>query len=333
MNRYSWSVMVWVVLFAVCVNGMAVFPVLAAAEKELTGATGNDRINRVQEGKLRFMGMAEPWERYSVILLPGENIEQVYVKRGEQVKKGGPLLRLTNDQLSNSIGDLIRKKNEIRYNVQQASLLGLEIELKEKYVAQIDAKIKKEKELVEEISGYSSQVSKQLQQQRRQLSDQLSILRARNSITMEQADKNQELESFLQMQIDKLAERQRQLDIKAPFAGRIFYIVEDHLRVVPGRPVCELWNENSVMVRGKIMQHQYSLVHSGDKVRISMEFSTEDKLAGVIHSIEQGRGQERDPRLMRGYATFSVLIKVDDPRWLKPGMMVSVEMVPSSDRN
>ncbi len=81
------------------------------------------------------------------------------------------------------------------------------------------------------------------------------------------------------------------------------------------------------------MQHQYSHIHSGDKVRISMEFSTEEKLDGVVHSIEQGLAPEGDPRLIQGYAVFSVLIRVDDPRWMKPGMMVSVEMVSSLDRN
>ena len=332
-NRYSWFVMIWVLLFSVCVSGIIVSPVFSAPEEDPTGVTEGRRISREQESKLRFMGMAEPWESYSVVLLPGESVEQVYVKRGEQVKKGNPLVRLTNDQLSNSIGDLIRKKNEVGYNVQQASLLTLEIELKEKYLAQIDEKIKKEEELVEKVSGYSSQLSKKLEQQRRQLSDQLTILRARDKIAMEMNGKNQDLASSMQVQIEKLVERRQQLDIKAPFAGGIFYIIEDPQRAVPGRPVCELWNENVLMVRGKIMQHQYSFVHSGDKVKISMEFSTEKKLDGVVHSIEQGLAQERDPRLMQGYATFSVLIRVDEPQWLKPGMMVSVEMVSPLRRN
>ncbi len=339
MNRYSRLIMVLIVLSTLCLEGIIVSPIFAASgkkmAKDLDPAIENkgQQIRGDDESRLRFMGMAEPWESYSVVLLPGETVEKVHVKRGDQVEKGSVLLRIVNDQLSNSIGDLIRKQNEIGYNVQQTSLLSLEIEIKEKYLVQIDGKLKKEEELVKNIPGYSSQLSKQLDQQKKQLSDQLVMSRAKDKMARQMNEKNKKLSLSLQVQIDKLLERQKQLEIKAPFAGKIFYIVDDPFRAVPGRPVCELWNEKVLMVRGKIMQHQYSHVRLGEKVKVSMEFSKQSKLDGIVHSIEQGMAHERDPRAMQGYAAFSVLIRVDEPHWLKPGMMVSVEMLSALRKN
>lgn len=327
MGRQLWVVIIVTVSFFICFEAVTDSFLFAATEGNAEKSGEPKLQNSDQESNLRFMGMAEPWQRFSVVLLPGESLEQVHVKRDEQIKKGDPLIRLSNDQLANSIVDLVRKKNEIEYTMRQNSLTAMEIKLKEKYIAQIDEKINKEEELVEKISGYSSQLSKQLLQQKQQLSDQLTVLRAKHRMAAEVNQSNQKLTATLQDQIDRLTERQKQLDIKAPFDGTIFYIEENPSRAVPGRVVCELWNEQVVMVRGKIMQHQYSFVHSGDKVKISLEFSDEKSLDGIVYAIEQGQAQGSDPRLMRGYATFSVLIKVNHPRWLKPGMMVSIEMV------
>lgn len=331
------STFIWILLSCLVVDSLLVSDAGAVPEANMMAGSvvrpQGPAVNSEKEGKLSFMGMAEPWESYSVVLLPGESVAEVHVKRGELVEKGAPLISLHNDQLDNSIGDLTRKKNEVDYNIQQATLLVLEIELKEKYLARIDEQIKKEGELAEKVPGYSSQLAKKLKQQRIQLVDQLTLLKARNRIAEEVSRKNKELESTLQEQIDRLIKRREQLHIKAPFSGKIFYVVDDPGRTTPGRPVCELWNETSMLVRGKIMQHQYAYVHLGDRVRISMEFSPEKKLDGVVHSIEQGMAREGDPRLMQGYATFSVLIRVDDPEWLKPGMMVSAELISSISSN
>ena len=344
MKRYKWLFSALVMMFFLAcgnIGDIATSSALAAPEKGVVaagpGIVASEKVRGDTKGKLRFMGRAEPWESYSVVLLPGESIEHVDVKKGEEVRVGDPLLHLVNDQLANSIGELSRRKNEAIYNMRQSSLLDLEIELKEKYLAKIDKEIAKEEQLVKQIVGYSSQLAKQLQQQRSQLADQLILLRAKNKITKEMNSKNQELNSYLQSQIDKLVERRDRLSIKAPFAGKIFHIAEDPLRAVPGRPVCELWNDSVIMIRGSVMQHQYSFVQPGAKVKISMEFSGEKKLDGVVYSIEQGMNMAMsrggDPRLMGEHIVFSVLIRVDDPQWLKPGMMVSVEMVSSLQLN
>ncbi len=270
---------------------------------------------------LQFMGLVEPGERMNIRMMPAENVKQLMVRKNDSVKRDDIVVILSSDQLVGSLADLQQKKNTIEQSTQQAKLLKLEIGIRQKHLVRIDKEIAKEKELAKSISGYTSTVFRQLENQRQQLADQVVILKARYDLSKQSDKVNSELLKLISEQIAEVRSRLEALIIRVPFDGKVKFVAPDPGRIPPGSIVCEIWDESFFLVRGTIIQHQFDLIKPGDTVRVSIDFVSDVEVEGVVQSIDQSRARQQ----MEGYASFEVMVKVKDTRGvIQPGMMVSV---------
>lgn len=278
--------------------------------------------NSSSNGKdLQFMGVVEPGKRLNIRMMPTENVKQLMVGINDSVKRDDIVVVLSSDQLVGSLADLQQKKNAIEQSGQQSEILKLEIEIRKQNLARIDKEMAKEKDLAKSISGYSSTVFNQLENQRQQLVDQVVILQARHDLSRKSDKLNNELLTLLDEQIFEIRSRLKALTIRVPFDGKVKYVAPDPDRIAPGGILCEIWDESYYRVKGTIIQHQFDLIKPGDRVRVSIDFVSDGEVTGIVQSI----AQSRERRQMEGYASFEVMVEVKDTLGVfQPGMMVSI---------
>lgn len=273
-------------------------------------------------GALQFMALIDAGERRLIALLPGETVGAVFCKQGDLIKQGQPVVKLNNDTITNGIADLILKKNKIKEEIQQLKLAELEKQQKEKQLRRIEKEMDAEKSLTKQIAGYTSPVLKQLETQRVALAEQIEISSAHVSALRENSADNEQMFKFIEDQMNDLDLRRQNLLIKAPFDARVFYLNPDQQRIPPGSMVCELRNESFFLARGKIIQHQRKLLHVGDKVKVSPDLADDAPVEGTVQSIEYLQEQKE----IQSYPSFEVIIKIAaQEKWLRPGMMVSID--------
>ncbi len=270
---------------------------------------------------LHFMALVDVGERLPITLLPGETVETCYCKKGDSIKKGQPVLQLNNDAIANGIADLIIKKNKLKEEHRQLQLAQLERRQKEKQLQRIEAKISTEKSLKKEILNYTSPILKQLEMQQQTLHDQMEASTIQIAALQESDADNALLLTMIKNQIKDLQLRQTDLLVKAPFNGKVFYVNPELNRIPPGGLVCELRDDTFYLAHGKIIQHQLSLVHVGDTVKVTQDLASNDVVEGKVQSIDYIENQ----RDMQSYPSFSIAIRIDShAHWLRPGIMVSV---------
>jgi multidrug resistance efflux pump len=281
-------------------------------------------------GTLQFMALIDAGERRLITLLPGETVGTVFCKQGDLIRQGQPVVRLNNDTIANGIADLILKKNKIKEEIQQLKMAELEKQQKEKQLQRIEKEMEAEKSLKNQIAGYTSPVLKQLETQHLALSEQIEISSAHVSALRENNADNEQMFKFIQDQMNDLDLRRQNLLIKAPFDARVFYLNPDLERVPPGTMVCELRNETFFLARGKIIQHQRKLLHVGDKVKVTPDLSDDAAVEGTVQSIEYMQEQKE----IQSYPSFEVIVRIAaQEKWLRPGMMVSIDGQASPVRN
>lgn len=298
---------------------------------------GRAAVSRSSSIDLQFMGVVEPGNRLGIILMPGENLRELLVKEGDEVKKDDVVAKLSNGQLFSGFADLQQKKSSLQEGKQQIELLKLEIDLKEKHLARVNEEMAREKKLTETISGYSSSLSTQLETQQIQVEGQLTVLRARYDMALQKEKGSGELVKLIDDQIVEVRRRMEALAVRVPFDGKVKYVSPDLHRYMAGTVLCEIWDESHFKVRGAIVQHQFYLIKPGDRVRVSVDFVLDREVIGIVQSVGQSANQSirqpREGRSMQGYASFEVMIKIEDSQGLiQPGMMVSVVKKESDNR-
>ena len=304
-------------------------PPVMAEDKLRQQRMQDSPVSKEGGNNLQFMGMIEPGERLGIILMPGEVVLELPVKEDEPVNKGDLVVQLSNDQLLNALIDLQQKEGTLQERKQQLQLLKLEIDLKEKSLEKITTSIAEEKKLQKTISGYSSTVVVQLESQQVQLDGQLAVLKAQYDMGLKNIANEKELTDRLNSQLSEIQRRIDALSIRVPFDGIVKYVAPDPHRTVPGELLCEIWNESYHRVRGTIIQHQFDLISPGDKVSVTVDFVSNREIPGVVLSVGQpfGKTVSQPGNLQRGegYATFEVIIKVEEGKGLiQPGMMASI---------
>jgi len=155
-----------------------------------------------------------------------------------------------------------------------------------------------------------------------ELEDRLALLKAQLALHKQHPITAEQIE-MLDAQADAAEKLVRELLVRAPFDGRVAFIAREPSRLGPGALVCEVWDTSALLVRGQVLQHQVKYVEPGRKAQVALDFAEETPITGTVRAAESTRVPSDNER----YPVFPVLIELDQsPRWLRPGMTVSVSL-------
>jgi multidrug efflux pump subunit AcrA (membrane-fusion protein) len=272
--------------------------------------------------RIQFRGTVEAHRNLRLILLPGERAAQTFVSLGDDVKTGQPLLRLVHDSLAAGLGGLIDQRIKAIEHRRQTLLLEEQLRQTRAALERAEALISSQSQKPAELPEYLRVPSERAVEKRHELRDQLALLEAQLALDREHPVTPEQI-ALLDAQAEAAEQLVRQLLVRAPFDGRVAFIARNPTRLAPGSLVCEVWDASALLVRGEVLQHQVKYVVPGRKAEVALDFAEETPIKGTVRAAEATRAPQEGER----YPVFPVLIELDQaPRWLRPGMTVSVSL-------
>lgn len=275
-------------------------------------------------GFIENQGLVLPNRRYTLKLTPSERLDAVMVARGDHVKAGQPLARISDPALTARYVDLSMRQND--YLALRGDLESQTLELSEQRAAlqRVTARIEKLQKLEETIPDYSgTSETDPLYDKKYDLENQIEKGTQRESQLKHRLDMLQGMTSAAERELKGARSRVEHDLILAPFSGTIVDRVLDSNRPGSEAVVCELWDESTYLVEVEILQHQVSFVQPGRTALIAIDFAHSEMVEGTVSYLEPGN---LTPESL-GHPRFKAMITLKQPvSWLRPGMQVSVRM-------
>jgi multidrug efflux pump subunit AcrA (membrane-fusion protein) len=272
--------------------------------------------------RIQFRGTGEAYRTLHLVLLPGERAAKTFVTLGDNVKTGQPLVRLVHDSLAAGLGSLIDQRIKVIEHSRQTLLLEQQVRQTRAALERTEALVASQSQKPPELPEYLRVPSERAVEKRYELKDQLALLEAQLALHKQHPITAQQM-SLLDAQANAAEQLVGQLLVRAPFDGRVAFIARNPTRLGPGSLVCEVWDDSALLVRGEVLQHQVKYVVPGRKAEVALDFAEETPIQGTVRSAEATRVPQEGER----YPVFPVLIALDKaPRWLRPGMTVSVSL-------
>jgi multidrug resistance efflux pump len=258
-------------------------------------------------------------------LQPGERIELIAVKKGDQVKKGDLLVQLANDDLLEHRSLLQEKRFKMMQTSDKIRLLDARIKTLTHSIDQLEKKIADEQTVLKKLADYETE--KDLMQWTENLQrkkDQLSVIKTEHTIAIKQLGQQAEIETTY-AELSKQLDRQRNaLTVQAPFSGTIVFTGHNYGRATVGEKVLELRDDQKLIVKATVFQHQLPYIHIGSRAKIFPNFFKDLFVWGEVKAIGPPNSSQTD----RGFPTFSLTIELDhESNELISGMGVSVKII------
>jgi multidrug efflux pump subunit AcrA (membrane-fusion protein) len=309
---------------AACICGVVSLipaPPLKAQERPRTAVTPAPASN---PGFIENQGIVLPIRRFTLKLRPDERLDAIMVAKGEHVKAGQPLARISDPALTSRYVDLSLRQND--YLALRDDLESQTLELSQQRAAlqRVSARIEKLQKLEETIPDYSSTSDMDpLFDKKYNLEDQIEKGTQREVQLRHRLDLLQGMTSAAERELKSAHSRVEHDLILAPFSGNIVDRLLDESRPGSEAVVCELWDESMYLVEMEILQHQVSFVQPGRTALIAIDFARSETVEGTVSYLEPGN---LTPEAL-GHPRFKAIIALKQPvSWLRPGMQVSVRM-------
>jgi len=281
-------------------------------------------------GFIENQGIVLPNRRFTLKLRPGERLDAVMVAKGEHVKAGQPLARISDPTLTERYVDLTLRRNDYLALRDELESQTLELSLQRAALQRVTAHIEKLQKLEETIPDYSStRDTDPLIDKKFEIQDQIDKVSQQQVQLQHRVDLLQGMASAIERELGAARPRVEHDLILAPFAGDIVDRMLDGDRPGAETTICELWDESKYLVEVEILQHQVSLVQPGRTAIIAIDFARSERAEGTVSYLEPGN---LAPEAL-GHPRFKAIIALKEPvSWLRPGMQVAVRMRLDGDK-
>jgi multidrug resistance efflux pump len=275
-------------------------------------------------GFIENQGIVLPNRRFTLKLRPGERLDAVLVAKGEHVKAGQPLARISDPTLTERFVDLSLRRNDYLALRGELEDKTLELSLQRAALQRVTTRIEKLQKLEETIPDYSSaRDTDPLIDKKFEIQDQVDRLIQQQVQLQHRIDLLQAMASAIDRELGVARSRVEHDQILAPFAGDIVDRMRDGDRPDAEAVICELWDQSSYLVEVEILQHQLSFVQPGRTAIIAIDFARPETVEGTVSYLEPGN---LTPEAL-GHPKFKAVIALKQPvSWLRPGMQVAVRM-------
>lgn len=226
-------------------------------------------------------------------------IEEVFVKAGDTVKKGEKLIKYKNKEL-----ELRKKQNQLQINLAYLELDGLR-----KQHQNIDRELDKDP-------------------------DNEMIQDEHDQIKMEQQRKNIELEQAL-LEKDSIEQSMERLTVIADVDGTVLSVNEQSSsqEQIAEEVIIQIGSLDDVVVETAVSEYDILKVIKGQSVELTSDVFPDEKWHGSISYISDlPKKQGVDGVKREEGVTYSIEVDLEDDVKLKPGFKMLIEII-TSDKN
>jgi multidrug efflux pump subunit AcrA (membrane-fusion protein) len=269
-------------------------------------------------------GIVLPNRRFTLKLRPGERLDEVLVAKGEHVKAGHPLARISDPTLTERYVNLTLRRNDYQALRGELESKTLELSLQRAALQRVMARIEKLQKLEGSTPDYSGiGDADPLIDKKFELQDQIEKGSQQQLQLQHRLDLMQDMVGAIERELGTAQSRVAHNLVLAPFAGDVVDRIIEGNRPDSETVVCELWDESTYLVEVEILQHQVSYVQPGRKAVIAIDFTRPETVEGTVSYLEPGN---LAPESL-GHPRFKAVIALKQPvSWLRPGMQVAVRM-------
>ncbi|MFA8438082.1 efflux RND transporter periplasmic adaptor subunit [Pueribacillus sp. YX66] len=220
-------------------------------------------------------------------------VKEILVKEGDSVKKGAPLIRYENKQLT-----LEKKQNELQIKSTNLQVSDLASKRKE------TEKLLKDDKENEALKAELEQIK--LQQQQTQI----------------------ELEQ-LQLQKEVIQQQIAELEVKSEVDGKIVEVNEQAALAsnqLEQQPVIRIGTLDDLIVEGTISEYDTLKIEKGQAVTLKSDAVPDQAWEGVVSLISDLPKQQEGLEMDGGGVQYPIQVKVEDEIELKPGFQMLIEI-------
>lgn len=284
-------------LIAVGVIGLIVILIGLNVWKSSTGS-----IEKVEVTKLKKETITE------TVLTPGQlklaneqtvyfsadkgTVKEILVQEGDTVKKGTPLIRYENKQLT-----LEKKQNDLQIKATNLQIKDLASKRKE------IEKLLKEDQNNEQLKAELEQIKLQEQQ---------------TEIELEQ----------LQLQKEMIQQQIAELEVKSDVDGKVVEVNEQAALAsnqLEQQPIIRIGSLDQLIVEGTISEYDTLKIEKGQAVTLTSDVVPDKSWEGVVDFISD-LPKQQDSLEMDGGVQYQIRVKVKEKIDLKPGFQMLIEV-------
>jgi HlyD family secretion protein len=240
---------------------------------------------------ISVIGTVEPIQTIYLDATEGGRVEEIFIREGTAVKKGDPILRLSNDNLlleiSNYEAEVARAINDLktmRVNLENQQINN-RTQLVDYYFDLLKLKrdYDKNADLVKNkyISQEDFQISSENYERKKNLYELLSRKNYQDSISIKtRISSSEESVESMQKNLNIIRSRLNKLTITAPANGELATLLPELGKVISyGTPIGSINILDSYKVKAEIDEHYISRVKL--KLQAFCDFSEKDYGAGI----------------------------------------------------
>jgi len=322
-RKSGFALSVKIVIIFIFISFLSKTPLMAL--ESVVSQQGNQKVQEQQyNGVIECSGHILPDRQWTLYLGPSESVVKVMVKKGDVVEEGTPLVQLSNSALLERVLALNEKLLAIADNKDRIKLLTIKIEIAENSLMQLKKQIEEEKQINASIPDYlANGILKQWLREKKQIEDEISLAKNDLKIIQNQIKLRDSTVDLIEKNLSLLNLQLAQLQLKAPFPGRIIYLHKYVQRVSSAERILELWDDKTLKVKATVWQNQIQYVQPGYEARVFPNFYNKDFIKGIVHAIEYLTVHTEQ----NGLPKFPVIINLNQiSPDLKIGMAVSVKI-------
>lgn len=283
---------------------------------------------KTQQKDINFIecrGYITPKYKFNLKLRAGERIIKYKIKENEYVKKGQPLVWLTNDSLLNQVISQREREFEIKKDIEELKIQAMEISILKNDIERLKKQILEERNIAKLIKDYPLSI------QEKKITDEivlktkkLNILTSKKLLNENLINDRKKIQNFSSSHTADITRRLNKLIVKAPFSGKIAQVNQNPDWASTGETILEMWNENELLVKAEVWQHQIQHIKINDNAKVFPDYYTNYKLNGKVIKIGNAIHSNRNDE----YPRFPIVIKLNKIKnnKLRVGMVVLIKI-------
>jgi len=295
------------------------------AHKQTTPDTRAAQKTGGQPAFVECSGSFRSRQRFFLFLQPGERVLEVFFKRGQRVKKGDPVTRLSNEGLYEQYYILKEKELFALKEQNRADILKLRMQIRQEGLKRLNGKIAKEREILKKVPEYHiKEKISQLEEEKKDREGELQILQGERQAILKWLKKNSELTKVRSAKLSNINFQKEGWLVKAPFGGYVVRAAQFPVRLRSGELVLEIVDDQHLEVVAFAWQNQMKHISPGLKAKVYPNFFDDTFLYGTVRSVVPVARIESN----REIPSFPVIIDLDDDNIkFYPGMTVTVRIL------
>jgi HlyD family secretion protein len=278
-KKKRWPKVVWGILAAALLVSIGLYMVFGTADSTLVIEAGRVKISTVEKGPfqeyIRIVGMVEPRNTTFLDAVEGGRVEEIFLEAGNMVRRGEPILRLSN---TNLLLDIMYREAEFfqqSNNLRDTRLLLEQNRLRlNNDLAEVDFRLQQARRRLER---YSFLFEDQLipEQEYEAARDEYEYVLKRKELTVESIEKELsfreeqivQLEASLERMranLDVVKQKQENLTLRAPISGHLTSLnAEIGQSKAPGERLGRIDETGGFKVRALVDEHFIARVEVG----------------------------------------------------------------------